>query len=288
LLPDDHHAQTRLHTLSLQHVVHRHARRHRSLWLHTHRHAQAHWPLSIANAHHNFASHVFFRTGERLFRTNMSATTFKPNDTGIDLKDIAAPSIDGAEAPPPADGEPEAAEPPVDPETMMRAQAIQSEDRVARRQLIMTIQKYYSSTRFGPYLHKMELVEELGLLTIPEMTALLQDIKFTIQNKTTGEMIQRGVPQLICAAEPLVSEFYDIKGLSNVLIASESFKDLLEEVALESQAFSNTPASTRLFYEVAKTALFVHEARDAQKKAAAAKEKEKEIKVSANTADLIS
>jgi hypothetical protein len=163
---------------------------------------------------------------------------------------------------------------------------IATEDRVKRRQLIMTIQRYYSSVRFAKYLIKNELVEDLAKLTSPEMTQLLSDIKFSIQNRNTGDMIQRGVPELICAAEPLVSRFYDVKGVSSVLVRSETFKDILEEVALESQVFSDTPASTRLLYEVVKACFFTHEMNAAHRKAAEAV-KEKEVKVSDAVKDLI-
>jgi hypothetical protein len=162
--------------------------------------------------------------------------------------------------------------------------AIAQEDRVARRRLILEIQRYYSSPRFRAFLVQTGLVESLAELAIPEMQQLLRDIRFTIQNKNTGEMIQRGVPHMICAIEPLVSTVYDIKGLSNMLSTSESFKDILEEVALESQTFSDTPATTRLFYEVVKTAFFTHELRDAQKKAI----KEKEVTMSSKLSDLLS
>lgn len=168
----------------------------------------------------------------------------------------------------------------------MKQLTIASEDRVARRQLILTIQRYYSSTRFGPYLVKLDLVEDLAMKTMPEMSQLLAEIKFAIQNKTTGDLFQRAVPQLIRCAEPLVSTFYNVRGLGAALTHSESFKDLLEEAMLENQVFTNTPATTRLTLEVLKTAFVVGEVNrhlDAQKLAA----KEKEVKVSKETADLM-
>jgi hypothetical protein len=120
------------------------------------------------------------------------------------------------------------------------------------------------------------------------MQALLGEIKFPIQNKTTGDMILRGLPQVIVAAEPAISEWYDVKGLGNTLLKSDSFKDILEEVALESQMFSNTPATTRLLYEVVKTAFFVHEANAYLKaKEKAAHVPEREVRVSPSTADLM-
>jgi len=233
-----------------------------------------------------------------------SPEVIKPNDSGIDLKDAKLPSTsvyDGddvkattaptaappapntAAAAPPADEDREEA---FDPEEERRHAIIATEDKIARRKLMMQIQRYYGSSRFGKYLTKMKLNDDLDQLTIPEMQTLLGEIKFCIQNKTTSDMIQRGVPQLICAAEPMVSVFYDVKGLSNMLGASESFKDILEEVALECQVFSDTPASKRLMLEVMKTSVFVHEA-NAARAAAAKAVVEKPVTLTESSADLM-
>jgi hypothetical protein len=215
-----------------------------------------------------------------------SPEVIKPNDTGIDLKSAALPSAIVLEeekdlsqdvlAPEPVQEE--------DPAESVRQESIAMEDRVARRELILNIRQYYSSPRFSKFLVENELVEDLSQLLIPEMQQLLGDIKFAIQNKNTGNLIQRGVPQIICALEPLICSVYDVKGLSNSLLKNETFKDILEEVALESRVFSNTPASTRLFYEVIKTGFFTHEMNAAM----AAIAKEKAVKVSSSTAELMS
>jgi hypothetical protein len=218
--------------------------------------------------------------------------TVKTNYTGIDLGDANLPKA-GLFGDEDADSKDEAAPAP-EPEPVMeipspemiKQRVIAAEDPVLRRQTIMTIQKYYNSPRFGKYLVDSELVTELKSLTTAEMQALLGEIKFAIQNKNAGEMIQRSVPQLIVAAEPLVSALYDVKGLGNALIKSDSFKDLLEEVALENQVFSNAPASTRLMYEILKTGFFVHEHNaylEAQKTAVT----EQVVKVSSSTAELM-
>ena len=217
--------------------------------------------------------------------------TFKPNDSGCDLKDAkiadtetkdeAAPEADHAVETPAAADAAEYEQEPAD-EQDYRQQIIDGEDRVARRHLILEIQRYYQSARFGKYLRELGMVEDLSSFTIAEMKARLAEIRFTIQNKNTGEMIQKGVPQLICAAEPTICRFYDVKGVSLVLNRSETFHDLLEEVALENQTFTNTPAITRLGYEVAKCCIFVHEANRA--KAAATVIAEKVVPVSEATA----
>lgn len=219
-------------------------------------------------------------------------TTVRTNDTGINLSEADLPKTgmfgeeegdDNVEAPAAPEPQPEIEMP--SPEAI-KQRVIAAEDQVARRQLIMTIQRYYKSQRFATFLEASELIMELKQLTLAEMQSLLGEIRFAIQNKNTGDSIQRGVPQLIVAIEPIVSNYYDIKGLGNALVKSETFKDLLEEVALESQTFSNTPAHTRLFYDVIKTAFFVHEANDyieTQKRGVA----EKEVRISSSTADLM-
>jgi hypothetical protein len=218
-------------------------------------------------------------------------TTIKPNDTGINLADANLPAAgdafdDGGETPRAAIEQQPAPDPePQEPsQEQLKQQIIAHEDRVKRREMIMVINRYYKSPRFRQYMIECDLVEQLDNMTLQEMTDLLSDIRFSIQNRSTGDMIQRGVPQMIIAAEPLISSFYDVKGLGNTLIASESFKDLLEEVALESQTFSNTPAHTRLFYEVAKTAFFVHEHNSYM---AAKLVQQKSVPVSPSTADLM-
>jgi hypothetical protein len=216
-------------------------------------------------------------------------TTIKPNDTGINLADANLPSTgdafdDGGDEPQAtmqqAAPEPEQQAPS---EEQIKQQIIAHEDRVKRREKIFAIQRYYKSPRFRQFLVECDLVYKLGDMTLAEMHALLADIKFSVQNRNTGDMIQRGVPKLIVAAEPLISSFYDVKGLGNNLLASESFKDLLEEVALDSQTFSNTPAHTRLFYEVVKAAFFVHE----QNAYMATLVQQKSVNLSASTADLM-
>ena len=197
--------------------------------------------------------------------------SYKPNDSGIDLKDA---NLDSDSAPQPAPAEPAPAPVP-EPEVMRMPEpdlesepdisgpspkelTIASEDRVARRKLILCINSYYASVRFGAFLKKAELVEDLASLTIPEMTNLLQDIKFCVQNRSSSKMIHSMVPQLIHGLEPIISTVYDITGLAQMLVRDEDFKDVLEEVALESQVFTNTPPTTRLMYHIAKSAWIVN------------------------------
>jgi len=149
---------------------------------------------------------------------------------------------------------------------------------------IMTIQAYYHCERFGPWLLKNEFIEELGNKTIDEMKNLLGDIKFAIPNKNTGNMIQRSFPQIIAGLEPIISSVYDVKGLAQNLVTSEAFKDVLAEFALESQTFTNVPASTRLCYEIAKVAFITHEMNDAKRKNQIV---EKPVMVSSKVGDVL-
>jgi hypothetical protein len=211
----------------------------------------------------------------------------KPNETGFNLKSanlMADPSGEEPEIPE-EEEEPVDETKTVDPDQLARNQIISCEDRVARRNLIMEIQGYYSSSRFGPFLNKGGFVEDLSELTIEEMTGLLDDMRVAIQNKNGSDMIQRGVPQLIGACEPVISQFYDIRGTALYLASSESFKDILEELALENRRYTNTPASTRLCFEIAKGAFFVHEMNAAKGKMQVA---EKPVQLSSKHADLVS
>jgi hypothetical protein len=209
----------------------------------------------------------------------MSTEVVKPNDSGIDLKEAKLPEPIGimdapAEQTPAPDPVPK--EPQRDPVEVARQAVIACEDRVKRRELIMTIQRYYASRRFAKFLVECDLVEELSQKTMPEMKQLLRDVRFAIQNRNTSEMIQKGVPQAICAIEPLICRYVNIKGTGIQLEKSEVFRDLLEEVALENQMFSDSPASTRLSLEILKTMFFVngyHRAMEEQKKLQEAKEK---------------
>lgn len=215
----------------------------------------------------------------------MSIPEVKTNDTGIDLSSADMPkpvSID--EHTPQSTPCPEA-QAQIEPDPVAeRDLLIASEDRVARRKMMMTVKRYYQSPRFGRYLESMDLVEDLDRVTLPEMTKLLGDIRFSVQNKNCGDMIQKGVPQIIAVAEPIITPFYDITGLAAILSKSPMFADLLEEVALENQMFTNTPPEKRLALEIVKTAFLVHEI-NAVKKAAAIVEKK--VNVGADTADLM-
>ena len=165
---------------------------------------------------------------------------FKPNDSGLDLKHA---DLLGTKTETETETKEEIQDEPVieiDPQAIARQTFILSEDRVARRQLIMEIQRYYNNARFGQYLLKSGFVEELSTQTIDEMKNLLQDIRFTIQNKNSSEMIQRGVPQMIVAAEPLISRFYDVHGMGKMLLGSESFKDIRRSCFGKPKFFKHT------------------------------------------------
>jgi hypothetical protein len=212
----------------------------------------------------------------------------KTNDTGIDLKAAALPSPtdDDGDASPAAAPEPEpepiaAPMPQVDP----RLAIIASEDRVKRRELIMTIQGYYMSDRFGSLLSKLKLVVDLDSLTIAEMNALLREIEFAVANKGRSKVTQKMAPQIIAGLEPVVSTFYDVRGVARVLKDSETFKDIVEEIALQNPIFSHSSASRRLMFEVLTTCYMVHEMNAA--KAVVDVVKEKPVAVSASTSALL-
>ena len=59
--------------------------------------------------------------------------------------------------------------------------------------------------------------------------------------------------------EPAICEYFDVKGMSNMLTQSPTFLDTLEEVALAAQSYTNTPPHVRLGYEIVKAALFVNQ-----------------------------
>ena len=143
--------------------------------------------------------------------------THNPNDSGFDLKDarldrdtkedkkqthslVAAPppDIDDDDTPTtapvastvldgrremPDDNAPEGDDAEPDP----RALAIAAEDRVARRKLILEIQRYYNSSRFKAYLLKCELVETVGDLTIPECNSCCTTSDSQSKTKTQGK-----------------------------------------------------------------------------------------------------
>jgi hypothetical protein len=213
----------------------------------------------------------------------------KPNDSGFNLKaaNLHEDTDDSPEVPeePEPEPEPEVYQPPINQDQAIRDHMIASEDRVKRRQLIMTIQGYYRSPRFGTYLQKNGFVEDLATVTLEEMIGLLDDIKVAIQNKNGSQMIQQGVPRFLCACEPMISQWYDVKGMTSRLVRSESFRDLLEEVALENQMFTNVSASRRMCYEIVTAAFYVH---GENEHAAQNKIAEKPVQLSDKHSDLVS
>jgi hypothetical protein len=101
-------------------------------------------------------SHFKFRTANLFFRRHIE--TVKTNDTGINLGDAELPKAglfgdDGDdskdEAGPMHEPAPEMEVP--SPESI-KERIIAAEDPIMRRQLLMTIQRYYRSTRFNQYL----------------------------------------------------------------------------------------------------------------------------------------
>jgi hypothetical protein len=215
----------------------------------------------------------------------------KTNDTGIDLKAAGLPSSAPADDDV-SDSEeekiPAAAPTPMPAAPDPRLAIIATEDRKVRRELIMTIQTYYKSPIFAKYLAANDLVEDPSLLTIEEMKMLLVDIKFTIRNKNTSSMIQQVVPRVIAGLEPIVSVVYDVKGVSKQLMQQPTFIDLIEEIRLESVAFTDSSPRARLLYEVVSTCVVVNGANTHAAAVKAAKEaKDKDITISAATAALL-
>ena len=130
-----------------------------------------------------------------------------------------------------------------------------------KENLIMKILNYQTSNRFGAAIKK-ELKfnytrDQLAKKKIEEIDNVLFRIKSFLNNRNMAGIYEQMVKTTAIGYENIVSEFYDIKGFSNLLIQNPMFWDTFEMWRCE-RSMPNIPPSMQLLYIISSTTLVAH------------------------------
>lgn len=144
----------------------------------------------------------------------------------------------------------------------LKKEQIQNEAPEDRRLRLLILNRYKISERFGSYLtsdlgFKLDS-SSLNNLTIPELDSLINDIRFCISTKNVNSFWQDACTQGVGVAERIVSPYYNITGLSQVLSKDNNYLDVTEELVLENQQYLYCKPEYRIAYSILKNATMVH------------------------------
>ena len=144
----------------------------------------------------------------------------------------------------------------------LKKEQITAEAPEARRLRLLILNRYKLSQRFGQYLTDLGFKldnSQLSMLTIPELDSLINDIRFCVSTKNVNSFWQDACVHGVGVAERIISPFYNITGLSQVLSHDDTYKDVCEELILEHQNYLYCKPEYRLLYCIVKNASLVHE-----------------------------
>jgi hypothetical protein len=127
--------------------------------------------------------------------------------------------------------------------------------------LMMRIQKYQSSRRFGKLITKDLKInytrEQLVKMSVDRLNTILHRIKLNLNNRNMDAMVKHMATTCALGYETTVSQFYDITGFSDLLLANPGFHDALEIWAIERE-MPDIPPGLQLTYIIASTTLAAH------------------------------
>ena len=143
----------------------------------------------------------------------------------------------------------------------LKREEISREAPEARRLRLLILNRYKLSERFGQHLEQLGFKLDLSTLnnhTIPELDSIINDIRFCISTKNVHSFWQDATTQGVGIIERVISPWYNVTGLSQVLSSDETYKDVCEELILEHQKYLYCKPEYRLAYSVLKTATSIH------------------------------
>lgn len=144
----------------------------------------------------------------------------------------------------------------------IKKEQILAEAPEARRLRLLILNRYKLSPRFGQYLADLGFKLDgtnLSSLTIQELDSLINDIRFCVSTKNISNFWQDACTHGVGIAERIVSPFYNVTGLSQVLGKDDTYQDVCEELILEHQNYLYCKPEYRLMYCIVKNASLVHE-----------------------------
>jgi hypothetical protein len=130
-----------------------------------------------------------------------------------------------------------------------------------KESLIMKIQKYQSSRRFGPYITKELKItqsrEQLTKLSIDRLENILHRIRINLNNRNMDSIMETMAITCAKGYETTVSNFYDIDGFTELLTANPGFWDAFERWKIERE-MPEIPPGIQLAYIIATTTFAAH------------------------------
>jgi hypothetical protein len=130
-----------------------------------------------------------------------------------------------------------------------------------KESLIMKIQKYQSSRRFGPYITKELKItqsrEQLTKLSIDRLENILHRIRINLNNRNMDSIMETMTITCAKGYETTVSNFYDIDGFTELLTANPGFWDAFERWKIERE-MPEIPPCIQLAYIIATTTFAAH------------------------------
>lgn len=130
-----------------------------------------------------------------------------------------------------------------------------------KESLIMKIQKYQSSRRFGQIITKELKIsqsrEQLIKLSIDRLENILHRIRLHLNNRNLDSIFENMAVTCAKGYEASITPFYNIEGFSELLLNNPGFWDAFERWKIERE-MPNIPPGIQLAYIIASTTITAH------------------------------
>lgn len=132
---------------------------------------------------------------------------------------------------------------------------------IDKEMLIMKIQKYQASRRFGNYITKdlkiTQSREQLNKCSVDKLNGILHRIRLNLNNRNMDAIMETMAVTCAKGYENVVSNFYDIEGFTDLLTQNPGFWDAFERWKIERE-MPDIPPGIQLAYIIATTTLAAH------------------------------
>ena len=130
-----------------------------------------------------------------------------------------------------------------------------------KESLIMKIQKYQSSRRFGQIITKELKIsqsrEQLVKLSVDRLENILHRIRLHLNNRNLDSIFENMAVTCAKGYEASITPFYNIEGFSELLLNNPGFWDAFERWKIERE-MPNIPPGIQLAYIIASTTITAH------------------------------
>ena len=158
---------------------------------------------------------------------------------------------------------------PVQPES---ASTFKIADNKVKIVLILKIQNYQKSSRFGDYVRNVVGIKhtsaQLHNLSIQQLESILVNIRTYLDQRSLDQMFDQMAQSGIVAIEKMIDPVYECKGFSHNLLNNESFLDTYERMKLESK-LPSVPTPVNLAFIMMSTLMVTHEINKVKKNSGA-------------------